>query len=235
MVANTEMLFRTKSQKIRDSIDRHEKMIVSFGPNVDTNPSPSDPLIKSGLVLKVVDDLRRDLCPKIKTMYFGKLVLACLCRNQAKQCFGGHTKCDLHTHGNDFFGRFLTVNQDGFYCLFLSEDVESERMPYGLHLKIFDGKDHFLESDGVGGETVSSARFRYPQTLSKVVSYIYAKLGVAVGLEEVLPIRGNTRIIKSIGDFSLSSEISERQKEEAQEQDRLTKKTEQIANHSFVA
>ncbi|MFW5887522.1 MAG: hypothetical protein ACOCUH_01870 [Bacteriovoracia bacterium] len=241
MVANSEMLFRTKSQQIRDSIDRHEKMVVSFGPNINTNPSPSDPVIKSELVTKIVDDLRREnVCPKVKTMYLGKLVLACLCRNQAKECFGAHTRCDLLTHGSEFFGRFLTANQDGFYSLFFAE-YKTKGMPYGLYLKIFDGDSHFLESDGVGGETVLSVRFQYPQTLSKVVSYIYAKMGVAVGLEEILPIRGDTRIIQSIDDFSLSSEIKDRQKQEAeaeaeaQEQENQPAKSEHIPKHSFVA
>lgn len=215
MVA-TELMFRTRAQQIRDEIGSHEKVVVSFGPNVEKNPSPSDPLVKHDFVKKIVGDLMRlDVCPKTKVMYLGKLILPFLCINQAKGCFGCNTKSELDRFGSDFFGRLIIQNRDGQFFIFLSEN-ENQKMNYNLQFKVIGSKDQLFECDGVGGETIISANFQYPQTVPKVVAYIFASIGVSVGLEEVLPIRGNTKLIEQLGDFKLSTEIDKQQRKTVQ-------------------
>jgi hypothetical protein len=218
MVVTSELKFRNRSQQIRDSLEDHEQMSASFGPSVEKNPSPSDPIINADLFESVVKTIGLiSISAGVKFMHLGKLFLAALCIKQAKGEIGCNARCDYRTHGNKVFGRLLSHIQDCFFFLFITE-TKDQKMGYNLSLKFFDSKKQFDENDGLGGETLISVNFRSRRTLLKFVGYIYAKLGVSVGLEKVLPIRGNTNLIKQLDDFELSIEIEKRELEEAQKE-----------------
>lgn len=155
--------------------DSEDQMVVSFGPNVDQNPSPSDPLIKTDRFqdIRVRFSIRGNL--NFKFIHSTRIYASWPSRSDGHIIFGMNRRSNMCNCASDTYGRYWSWNSEKPSCLLLvveDSDGSPSSYPISLRQSFFDSKEEMKEQFGFGGEPVIVTRYRSLSTAHKHIAGI---------------------------------------------------------------
>lgn len=188
--------------ELQISLEEEDQMVISFGPNVDQNPSPSDPLIKTDRF----QDLRTRFSIKgnqsFKFMHSTKIYASWPARSDGHKIFRMNRRSDMCSCVSDIYGNYWSRNSEKPSCLVLiveDSDGGLGSYPISLRQSFFDSKEKMKDQFGFGGEPVIVTRYRSLDTAYKHIAGILAHFNGP----DVVDSRSALDIRKAIGAFPI--------------------------------